>query len=121
MNERAKMKEFTNFAVPRSSLPELQISFFLHGKWSRGHILTVIRKNRNRGTPRKSGFFQERGRKRVKEWGDVTFMKEWVKAMDNTKILAPADLKNLVSSPRYSYLKIPRSPNQISLVYFRAS
>ena len=73
------------------------------------------------GTPRKSGFFQERGRKRVKEWGDVTFMKEWVKAMDNTKILAPADLKNLVSSPRYSYLKIPRSPNQISLVYFRAS
>ena len=82
---------------------------------------TKIRKNRNRGTPRKSGFFQERGRKRVKEWGDVTFMKEWVKAMDNTKILAPADLKNLVSSPRYSYLKIPRSPNQISLVYFRAS
>ena len=90
-------------------------------KWSRGHILTVFWKILNRGTPRKSGFFQERGRKRVKEWGDVTFMKEWVKAMDNTKILAPADLKNLVSSPRYSYLKIPRSPNQISLVYFRAS
>ena len=86
-----------------------------------GMFWTKIRKNRNRGTPRKSGFFQERGRKRVKEWGDVTFMKEWVKAMDNTKILAPADLKNLVSSPRYSYLKIPRSPNQISLVYSRAS
>ena len=57
----------------------------------------------------------------MKEWVDVTFMKEWVKAMDNTKILAPADFKNLVSSPRYSYLKIPMSPNQISLVYFRAS
>ena len=118
MTERAKMKEFTKFAVPRSFLPELQISFFLHGKWSREHILTVIRKNRNRGTPRKSGFFQERGRKRVKEWGDVTFMKEWVKALDDTRILAPADLKNLVSFPRYGHLKIPKGPNQISLYRF---
>ena len=57
----------------------------------------------------------------MKEWGDVTFMKEWVKALDKTRILAPADLKNLVSFPRYGHLKIPRSPNQISLVYFRAS
>ena len=28
--ERAKLKEFTTFAVPRSVLPELQISFFPH-------------------------------------------------------------------------------------------
>ena len=41
-SERAKMKEFTKFAVPRSFLPELQFCFFLHGKWSRGHILTKI-------------------------------------------------------------------------------
>ena len=95
--------------------------FFLHGKWSRGHILTVLWKIVNRGTPRKSGFFQERGRKRVKEWGDVTFMKEWVKALDKTRILAPADIKFVVSFPRYGHLKIPKGPNQISLVYFRAS
>ena len=47
------------------------------------------------GTPRKGAFFYERGRKRMKEWreGEVTFMKEWVKALDNTRILAPADLR----------------------------
>ena len=117
-SDRAKMKEFTKFAVPRSFLPELQISFLLHAKWSRGHILTVFWKILNRGTPRKSGFFQERGRKRVKEWGHVTFMKEWVKALDNMRILAPADLKNLVSFPRYGHLKIPKGPNQISLYRF---
>ena len=54
----------------------------------------------------------------MKEWGDVTFMKEWVKALDNTRILAPADLKNLVSFPRYGYLKIPKGLNQISLYRF---
>ena len=54
----------------------------------------------------------------MKEWGDVTFMKEWVKALDDTRILAPADLKNLVSFPRYGYLKIPKGPNQISLYRF---
>ena len=86
-----------------------------------GHILTVLGKIVNRGTPRKSGFFQERGRKSVQEWGDITFMKEWVKALDKTRILVPADLKNLVSFPRYGHLKIPKGPNQISLVYFRAS
>ena len=32
MTERANMKEFTKFAVPRSFLPELQFSFFLHIK-----------------------------------------------------------------------------------------
>ena len=50
--------------------------------------------------------------------GDVTFMKEWVKALDDTRILAPADLKNLVSFPRYGHLKIPKGPNQISLYRF---
>ena len=57
----------------------------------------------------------------MKEWGDVTFMKEWVKALDKTRILAPADIKFVVSFPRYGHLKIPKGPNQISLVYFRAS
>ena len=29
----------------------------------------------------------------MKEWREVTFMKEWVKALDDTRILAPADLR----------------------------
>ena len=45
------------------------------------------------GTPQNRGFFYERGRKRMKEWRQVTFMKEWVKALDDTRILAPADLR----------------------------
>ena len=49
------MKEFTKIAVPRSFLPELQFSFFLHGKWSRGHILTNDTQRHTPGTPRKSG------------------------------------------------------------------
>ena len=57
----------------------------------------------------------------MKEWGDVTFMKEWVKALDKTRILAPADIRFVVSFPRYGHLKIPKGPNQISLVYFMAS
>ena len=32
-------------------------------------------------TPRKSGFFPRNGRKRVKEWRKVTFMKEWRKPL----------------------------------------
>ena len=67
--------------------------FFLHGKGSWGHILTLIRKNRILGIPQKSGFFQERGQKRVKEWCEVTFMKERVKALDDIRILGPADLR----------------------------
>ena len=56
MSENTPMKEITKFAVPRSFLPELQISFFLHGKWSRGHILTKDTQWHTPGTPRKSGF-----------------------------------------------------------------
>ena len=44
------------------------------------------------------------GRKRMKEWGKVTFMKECVKALDKMRILAPTDLKNLFSFPRYGRL-----------------
>ena len=47
----------------------------------------------------------KKGRKRMKEWGEVTFMKEWVKALDKTRILAPTHLQNLVSFPRYGRLK----------------
>ena len=40
------------------------ILFLLHGKWSRGHILTKDRQCQTPGTPRKSGFSD---RKRPKE------------------------------------------------------
>ena len=35
----------------------------------------------------------ERGRKRVKEWRYTTFMKEWMKVLDETRILSPAELR----------------------------
>ena len=54
--------------------------------------------------PEKVVFLPERARKRVKEWHDATFMKEEVKALDERRILAPTDLKNLVSFPRYGRL-----------------
>ena len=41
----------------------------------------------------------------MKELGEVTFMKEWMKALDDTRILALTHLKNLVSFPRYGRLK----------------
>ena len=46
--------------------------------------------------------------------GDVTFMKEWVKALDDTRILAPADLKFIVSFPRYGRLKLELVFEQIN-------
>ena len=48
----------------------------------------------------------KKGRKRMKEWGEVTFMKEWVKALSERSILAPADLRYLFSFPRYRNLKM---------------
>ena len=53
-------------------------------------------------------------RKRVKKWGDVTFMKEWVKALDKTRILAPADIRFVVSFPRYGRLKLEFVLEQIN-------
>ena len=64
MNERAKMKEFTNFAVPRSFLPELQFSFFHDGEMSRGHILSHFQKSSETGNTPKKWFLS---RKRPKE------------------------------------------------------
>ena len=57
------------------------------------------------GTPRKSAFFQEKGQKRMKKWGEVTFMKEWMEALYVAVILALTDLRYLVSFPRYGRLK----------------
>ena len=43
----------------------------------------------------------------MKEWRKVTFMKEWVKALDLTVILAPAELLYRLSFPRYGHMKMP--------------
>ena len=63
-SERAKMKEFTKCAVPRSFLPELQIFFFLHGKWSRGAYSDHFVKNCEPWNTPKEWFLS---RKRPKE------------------------------------------------------
>ena len=56
MSANISTKEITNVAVPRSFLPELQISFFLLLKGSQAHILTKDTQRHTPGTPRKSGF-----------------------------------------------------------------
>ena len=65
-----------------------------------------FRQRNKLGKPRKSVFFSnERGRKGMKEWHQVTFTKEWMNALDDTRILAPTHFQNLVSFPRYGRLK----------------
>ena len=41
----------------------------------------------------------------MKELGEVTFMKEGMKALDDTRILALTHLKFVVSFPKYGHLK----------------
>ena len=74
-------------------------------KGPRGMFWTKVAQFGPTGTPRKSAFFQERGRKRMKELGEVTFMKEWVKAPSVGVVLPLTHLQNLVSFPRYGRLK----------------
>ena len=62
--------------------------------------------------PEKVVSLTERGRKRVKEWRQATFMKEGMKALEKTRILAPADLRYLFSFPRYGRLKLTFLPDQ---------
>ena len=50
----------------------------------------------------------------MKEWREVTFTTEWVKALLVAVILAPADLVSLVYFPRYRSLKIANRSTQIS-------
>ena len=71
----------------------------------RGMFWTVVAQFGPPGTPRKSAFFQEKGQKRMKKWGEVTFMKEWMEALYVAVILALTDLRYLVSFPRYGRLK----------------
>ena len=76
-NERVyKCDRSCNFFCRSCKFASSQLDFMTMGMiWSiLGHFVTP-------SSPRKSGFFQRKGRKRVKEWREVTFMKEWVKAL----------------------------------------
>ena len=103
--KEAEMKEFTLYRGKRLIWPAAIRFFFSNEKGPRGMFRTIVAHFGPPGTPRKRALFQERGRKRMKEWDKVTFMKEWVKALDKTRILAPTHLQNLVSFPRYGRLK----------------
>ena len=72
------------------------------------HVLVVWRLQHH--CHPQSGFFQRKGQKRVKEWREVTFMKEWVKALYigyHQELDLP---KNLFPFPRTVQLKISLGP-----------
>ena len=87
------------YALPPQDL------FWLLPKGPRGMFWAKMAHFGPPGTPRKSAFFYERGRKRMKEWRKVTFMKEWMKALDLTVILSYWELLYLFSFRSYSRLK----------------
>ena len=79
--KEAEMKEFILYRGKRLIwLPPIRF-FFSNEKGPRGMFRTIVAHFGPPGTPRKRALFQERGRKRMKELGEVTFMKEWMKAL----------------------------------------
>ena len=92
---KSKMKEFTNVAGNVTSFAGNVNLLF--PSWL---------------SPRKSGFFQRKGRKRVKEWREVTFMKEWVKPLYIGYHQALDLPKKLFPFPRTGHLKISLGPTQ---------
>ena len=63
-------------------------------------------------SPQKSGFFQRKGRKRVKEGREVTFMKEWVKSLYIGYLQALDLSQNAFPFLRTGHLKISLGPTQ---------
>ena len=74
------------------------------------HVLVVWRLQHH--CHPQSGFFQRKGQKRVKEWREVTFMKEWVKALYIGYHQALDLPKKLFPFPRTGHLKISLGPTQ---------
>ena len=97
MTKRAKMKEITKVARHRSLWAGEQKNFLIMLEGSRGHVKPNFCDKWDKVLAPNGAIKGERGpkegRKRMKEWREVTFMKEWVKALDDTRILAPADLR----------------------------
>ena len=107
-NERVyKCGRECNFFCRECKFAFSQLDFMPRGMiWSiLGHFVTPF-------SPRKSGFFQRKGRKRVKEWREVTFMKEWVKALYIGYHQALDLPKKLFPFPRTGHLKISLGPTQ---------
>ena len=104
------MKEITKVARPRSLWAGEQKFLLIMLEGSRGHVKPTFSEKSEKVLPPNEVIKVERGpkkgRKRMKEWGEVTFMKEWVKALSERSILAPADLRYLFSFPRYRNLKM---------------
>ena len=74
------------------------------------HVLVVWRLQHH--CHPQSGFFQRKGQKRVKEWREVTFMKEWVKPLYIGYHQALELPKNLFPFLRTGHLKISIGPTQ---------
>ena len=91
------MKEITKVARTRSLWGCGQKFLLIMPEGSRGHVKTNFFDKLDKHSAPNGAIKIERGpkegRKRMKEWREVTFMKEWVKALDDTRILAPADLR----------------------------
>ena len=111
MSANISMKEITKCCGKFFWLVTEQIFFSYMESGPRGMFWTKEPQRAAPGTPRKSGFS---ARKRVKEWRDATFMKEQVKALEKRNFLAPADLKFVVSFPRYGRLKLELVFEQIN-------
>ena len=102
------MKEFTKVAVSVTSFGGNVNFFALAGYHAQEYDL----KRFGKFLPRKSGFFQRKGQKSVKEWREVTFMKEWVKPLYICYLQALDLPQDLFPFPRTGHLKIFSGPTQ---------
>ena len=62
--------------------------------------------SKNHLDPERVFFFQRKDRKRVEEWREVTFMKEWVKPLYICYLQALDLPKNIFPCPRTGHLRI---------------
>ena len=81
-----------NFTANAQFLRQTSETFLGMSLGPRGMLWAIMAHFGPPGTPQKSALFQERGRKRMKELGEVTFMKEEMKALLDAVDLAPTDL-----------------------------
>ena len=110
LQDFTETKEIAKVARTRSLWGCKQKFLLIMLEGSRGHVKPTFCEKWEKVLPPNGVIKVERGpkkgRKRMKEWGEVTFMKEWVKALSERSILAPADLRYLFSFPRYRNLKM---------------
>ena len=105
---------FLKVACTRSFLMYMQIFFFPSLYHSHGHIWAKISRYAPPLTPKNDQKRTHIGQKWQKEWCYHTFVKEWMKALDKTRILVPSDYFYHFSFPSYGRLK----SRQIFPMYF---